>query len=298
MAALAHRSDVTLVETPPLSMAVSAFTSTSLGTPFVLSVSDVWPQSAVDIGALSNRRTIAFAERVERRVYERAVAVICLTRGIELHVSAIIGKERTYFIPNGIDPTLFGLAPQAPHRDRFLITYAGTIGLAQGLDNAVRAMASLKDKATLTIIGGGAARTSLEAQTAVEGASNVDFMPTLSRAEVIAQLQRSDAVLVSLRDTPMLRGAVPSKLYEAMASGRPVLLVAAGEAADLVRSVSCGIVVAPGDPVALSRAIISLSLDSGRDAMGERGRDFVFAHRDVNDLASQLEALLCRSAEQ
>ncbi|HEX2065018.1 MAG TPA: glycosyltransferase family 4 protein [Acidimicrobiales bacterium] len=276
------------------SSALLALELRRLGTPYVLSVSDLWPRSAVEVGALSDERAVRAAERLEAAAYGRASRVVGLTRGICDHVRTWLADEKVAFLPNGVDPELFAsFRPPVAANGSYSVVYAGTVGLAQGLDALVPAAEDLRGEGvTFTVVGDGAAREVLARLKRVRGLDNLDLLGPRPRSEVLGLLQGADAALVSLRDTPVLHGAVPSKLYEAMASARPVVLVAKGEAARLVDDVGCGAVVPPGRPELLADAVRSIRRSGQAATMGRRGQEFVFTHRDVNAHARHLESLL------
>ena len=299
-AALARRADVALVESPPLSTALLALGLRRLGTPYVLSVSDLWPRSAVEVGALRDERAVRAAERLEAAAYRRASRVVGLTEGICEHVRESVPDGKVAFLPNGVDPEQFArFRPPVPANGSYSVLYAGTVGLAQGLEVLVPAAEDLRGEGVhFTVVGDGAAREGLARLRQARGLDNLDLLGPRPRCEVLGLLQGADAALVSLRDTPVLRGAVPSKLYEAMASARPVVLVAKGEAARLVEEVGCGAVVPPGRPELLADAVRSIRRSGQARSMGRRGQEFVFAHRDVNAHARRLEALLFEAASE
>jgi glycosyltransferase involved in cell wall biosynthesis len=290
---LGPRFDVALVESPPLTTAFSALILRALGTPYVLSVSDIWPKSAVALGALHNAAVIRLLERLEHAAYRYAGAIVALTNGINGHVSSQGWGRKTFMIPNGVDPADFPVPEHRATRESFEVIYAGTVGLAHGLEGVLDAMDLLRDEdVALTIIGEGAAKPRLLERARRMRLDNVHLLPARPRSEVLPALSGADAILVSLAEAPILRGAVPAKLYEAMATGRPVILAAAGEAADLFQRIGAGIAVPPGDPVRLADAIRSMRASSERETLGGRGREFVLRERDVRSLAARLEAVL------
>lgn len=296
---LARRADVALVESPPLTTALLALAIRALGTPYLLSVSDLWPQSAVEIGAIRDSRLIGAGERLELLAYRRASRVIALTEGIRAHVAGLVAPERVVSIPNGVDRATFSTFRPPPASDgRYSVMYAGTVGLAQGLDIVLPAAEELEPEGVhFTVVGDGAARADLARRRDALGLRNVHLLPSRPRAEVLEMIRDVNVLLVSLRDTPALRGAVPSKLYEAMASARPVLLVAQGEAARLVEDTGCGEVVPPGDAAGLVAAVRRLRSSGRAGEMGDRGQQFVFAHRDLDAHVRRLEGLLQKAVE-
>lgn len=288
-------ADVILVETPPLLLAGAAVAyAWAKRARLVLNVADLWPDSAVEMGTLSSRRAIAAARRLERGAYRRAAAIACPTEGI---FATLEGRPESAGKATLMRPAvdLERFDPAAADFDRAIartksaaangrplhVLYAGTVGLAHGLGTLLDAVRELEGRngatrATrieATIAGDGAEAPALRARLAARGPAGVRMLGAIP-AERIPQLYaESDVAVVTLRDLPIFEGALPTKLLEAMAAGRPVVLAARGEAARLVEAERCGVVVPPEDPRALAEALLALAADPGRRAaMGAAGR--------------------------
>jgi glycosyltransferase involved in cell wall biosynthesis len=276
-------ADVVVVETPPLFLAGIAIPYASLkGAPLVVHVADLWPDSAVELGALRRPRLIAAARRLERSCYAAAAAIVCPTLGIaaELRRRPEAGPKVHRIAPS-VDVERFTVDPR---RDggRFRILYAGTVGLGQGLDTLISAATRLADEGIadgeieVVIAGDGADAPALRERLAREGPPNTRMIGPVPHERVPSLYAEADAAAVLLRDLPLFRGALPSKLLEAMAAARPVLLSAGGEAADLVQQAGAGLVVPPEQPGELARAIVELHRDPERARrMGAAGRRVV-----------------------
>src|SRR5262249_6071715 len=147
-------------------------------------------------------------------------------------------------------------APRAPRTGAPLrVLYAGTLGLAQGLPTLVRAAAVAGPEVVqLTIAGDGPAASYLAAETRARGLTNGRMLGPVEPARVPDLYEDSDAGVVPLRDRPVFRGAVPTKLLEVLAAGRPAIVAAHGESAELVLGAQAGLAVAPEDPHALAAA--------------------------------------------
>jgi glycosyltransferase involved in cell wall biosynthesis len=179
------------------------------------------------------------------------------------------------------------------------VLYAGTVGLAHGLDTLLDAAEELERDAespdrwprphlAVTIAGDGADAPALRTRLAARGPAGVRMLGAVAAECIPSLYAESDVAVVMLRDLPIFEGALPTKLLEAMAAGRPVILAARGEAARLVEKERCGVVVPPEDPRALAEALTALAADpSRRAALGAAGRRA--AERDFGR-----EAWLCR----
>ena len=279
-ASLRARPDVILASSPPLPVAAAAAV---LGrrhrVPWVMDVRDLWPEAAIALGELTNPRALRLAERLERCLYRDAAAVTVVTHAFAEHVGRLT-RTPLHLIPNGT--TRFWLEAgevqpdraQAELSDRFTWTFAGNIGLAQGLDTAVAAAALLGDEFRLLILGNGAARAALERQADEQAPGLVEFRDQVRQERAAVILRASDALLVSLAARPGLAAFVPSKLFDCCAIGKPVVLAAAGEAA---RRAEGGIAlsVAPGQAAELAAAIRCLRAEPAlAKSLSTRGREF------------------------
>jgi len=220
--------------------------------------------------------------------------VVAVTRPFCEHVDAIRAKPPpTRLIPNGTLEQFFvddGRNRLGVPDDRFLVTFAGTLGIAQALPAAVEAAARVNGDAEFSFVGEGPAKHIVEEQA--RELDNVHFHPQIPLESITPVLVGSDALLVTLSAHPTFRQFVPSKLIDYMAVGRPVILAAAGESAALLESAGGGIVVPPEDPDALADAVRWLRSHPEEGAeMGRRGREFART-RLRSTLAAELEDVL------
>ncbi|HEU4628908.1 MAG TPA: glycosyltransferase family 4 protein [Gemmatimonadaceae bacterium] len=294
--ALLGRLDYLLVESPPLFLGLSGvWLAAVTRARLVFNVSDLWPESAVHLGVLrpgsaAHRASAA----LEALCYRRAWLVSGQSPGIVRSIQARFPDRRTFLLSNGVDTSRFiphaatDQARRLVGRDgRTVALYAGLHGLAQGLGQLLDAAERLtwEDGIDIVLVGEGPEKPALLRRAEARGLRHVRFLPTQPRERMPALLAAADVVLVPLRTH--LPGAVPSKLYEAMASGRPVALVATGEPADIVREHDAGVVLAPGDTDALVHALRRLrALPEERLRLGANGRRAVQAHFDRTRIAS------------
>lgn len=295
-ARLTGRQDVIVAESPPLFTAAAAVLyAAAKRAALVVNVADRWPASAVELGAVRNRCAIAAAEALERWIYARADAITMPTEGIAAALEAVPeagGKVRRLWpvvdIARFQVPAVDDGAVGAPLR----VLYAGTVGLAQGVETLVEASRLAgPDVVQTTIAGAGAGDAELRA--AVHGARNVSMLGVVPADEVPRLYAAADAGAVLLRDLPIFRGALPTKLFEAMAAGRPVLLAADGESARVVADAGAGLVVPPGDAKALAEAMRRLHSDRAlARRLGACGRAFAEERLGVGRAADAWGALL------
>lgn len=271
------RPDVVFLTSPPLPGALATAAAARLrGVPFVLDVRDLWPAAAEALGELSSPRALRFLERAERWIYRTATHVTATTEPFCRHIDAIAGSGTAVHLPNGaLDELLDVERPARTIDSPFTIGYAGNFGIAQGLGIVLDAAERLAtEDIRFLMIGEGPLKAQFVADVQQRGIeSRVDVRASVPLAEVGPLLAGCDALLVPLRDHELLRDFIPSKLYDAMALGRPVLVAAAGEPHKLLLETGAGIPVAPEDGDDLARAITRLRDDTRlANSMGAAGR--------------------------
>jgi colanic acid biosynthesis glycosyl transferase WcaI len=293
-----RRPEVILASSPPLPVGnVGAILAGRHRVPWVLDVRDLWPDAAVAVGELGEGRLYRFASRIERRLYRSADAIIATTEAFVQAIEGRGGAGKVSLIRNGTTDLYLeaGQSPADPAAlgdadGRFTWAYAGNLGLAQGLETAVEAAAALGDGFRLVLIGQGPRLDELRSRADAAPAGSVEIRDPVPPERAARMLRASDALLVSL--APGFEGFVPSKLFDCCAVGKPVVLAAAGEAADLANGSGAALCVPPGDATALADAIRALAGDASlRDGLAERGRAFAEQHSRDQGVES-LEAIL------
>ena len=282
------RPDAVMVMSPPLPLGVAGWlAATFRRAPFVFNVQDVFPDVAVELGAITNPRVIAAASALEKFLYRRSDAVTVLSEDLRDNVGGKLGThrpERVHVIPNFVDTERIAPADrmnsyrkQYGLGDRTVVLYAGNVGLSQSLDLLVEAARRFRDRDDVVFVvnGGGSAKDALVESAA--GLDNLKFIEMQPRERLPEVLAAGDLHVVPLK-RGLARSSVPSKLYSILAAGRPVLAsVDAGtEVATTIERASAGVSVPPEDPDAFCAALTDLLDDPARrTAMGESGRAFV-----------------------
>ncbi len=284
--ALRRPADVVLVlSPPPLLLGISGAVFEVLrGVPFVFVVEDLYPELALELGALSPGSVADALQRMADVVYGRAAHVVAISeemgarlraRGVEETRLSVIHNwadtERVVPVPrDNAFARALGLA------DRFVVLYAGNVSSSLGLAMLPRAAEACRAlPVELVVCGDGDARAPLEREVRSRGLTNVRFLPPQPRERLGELLGSSDVGLVTTRAGEQgLR--FPSKLFGVMAAARPILAAAdaGSELAGVIRAADCGQVVDAEDPDALAdglRALFALP-DEDRRAMGRRGR--------------------------
>lgn len=305
----ASRPDIVLVNSSPLTFAPVGLAAAKMwSSTAILSVSDLWPQSLVDIGMIGERVARPL-RHFERAMYRRFDIVNAVTPSIQasLLVEHGVPSERVTLLGNGVDTLEF--SPQrayVPLRElpdpRLVPTFVfpGTLGLFNGLESVVRAAAIVEESNRsfkVVFVGGGTMKDRLKSLSETLALSSVQFHDHVPPAEFSAYLPHCRAGIVSLR-AGLDIGALPAKTFAVMSSGIPVIFSGEGDGASIVVDADAGIVVPPEQPDELAKAMISL-IDNPEEGapMGRNGR--VYAEENLSwDALAQgwLDQLASRGA--
>lgn len=301
--------DVVLASSPPLFVGVSGWMVGKLKrAPFVFDIRDLWPDIAEAIGELKGRRVRAFAKRMEAFIYGHAAGVTAVTRGF---CEAVRQRSReslpVEMITNGTVCATFDVATPVPElrgkwnlpAEKFIIGYAGNLGLLQGLPHVLEAAARMQSShpdVHFVLVGDGPIRDQLVEAARAKGLANLEIRDKVTLAEAAEYMAASDALLVPLVANPILAMWHPSKLFDTMAAGRAMLLSVPGEARAIMEEARCGVFYEPESATGLVQAIQELRADPDFANMGERGRVHVKAHFDRDVLADRMTDFLERIA--
>lgn len=299
-----HRPDVIIATVPgmptlPTGLALGA----ALRRPVVVEMRDAWPDlltarhrwdGETSAGGTHTLSTRAMG-RVVTALQRRASAVVTTTETFA-EILRERGMRRVLTIRHG---THTPAAPEVPVETRpslapLRVLYAGTVGRSQGLDSAVRAAAESARNGVpieLRIVGEGAELAPV-AELARSLEAPVTFVPPVNAVELAAHYAWAETILVPLRAWEPLRWTVPSKLYDALATGRHVTAALGGEAAEIVRRTTAGHVVPSEDPGALEHLWAQLGADRAQLRVGDTAKDWVATNADDDALAGRYMALL------
>ena len=297
------RSDVIFVESPPLFLGITAILlAKAKGAKLVFNVSDLWPESAVQLGLVTDRTVIGISTWLEELCYRRSALITGQTMGIVQNIQARFPAKKVIWIPNGADLGAIAQAERSndtgirsglniPPGD-LIITYAGIIGHAQGLEVILQAASLLKHRNDIhfLLIGDGPEKARLEAMKEELFVGSVHFVDRMPRAELLALLNCTDAVVVPLRKNDLFMGAIPSKIFEALALAKPLLLGVEGEAKELfIEAGQAGIAFTPEDPNSLAQAVERFVADrTSMEMMGQNGARYVRERFDRSVISERL----------
>ena len=302
---LVPRTDAVIVWSPPLPLPwMIGLLGKARRVPVVVNIQDLFPREAVELGMLNNRLLIRMFEAMERQVYRLATGVTVHSPGNKEHVVQQGGdRERVHVIYNWVDTDR--IRPGNGHssfrrqhglEDRFVVSYAGTMGWAQDMGTIIDSAARLRHLRDILflLVGDGVEKEKARARSQEMGLDNIKWLPMQPWSVYPQILAASDVSLINLH--PELRTpVVPSKLLSIMAAARPVVasLPVESDARHIMADADCGICVDAGDGQALSHAIVNLESDRALARnMGQRGRTYVEEHFSREACTIQVETIL------
>lgn len=297
------KSDVLFVESPPLFLGITAmWLARAKGAKLVFNVSDLWPESAVQLGLVINRTLIGLSTRLEMRCYRKSALITGQTQGIVADIQKRCPEKRVVWIPNGVDFVAMGDhsgSPADPARyddlgipsDALVFAYAGIIGHAQGLDVILHAASRLTNAPIcFLLIGAGPELDRLKVLAHDMKLPNIRFIDKMPRERLIGLLRSVDGVVVPLKKNDLFKGAIPSKIFEALALSKPVLLGVEGEAKQLfIDEGQAGLAFNPEDPDDLARQVRRYMDDRSLLALhGGNGLRYAKANFDREAISARL----------
>lgn len=279
--------DVIVATSPQLFTACAGFLAGKLKRrPYVFELRDLWPESIRTVGAMKESRALDALERLELFLYRKAARIVSVTHAFKDNLASRgIAGGKIDVVTNGADLSRFRPQPRDEDLARALalsgktiVGYVGTHGMAHGLETVLDAAEILErqrpaDDIRFLFLGDGAQKSALVAAAAARRLANVVFCDSVPKDEVVRYWSIVDFSLIHLKNSPLFRTVIPSKLFECMAMGLPVLHGVEGESAEIVRRTGCGVVFEAENPEALAQAIGALADadPADRAAMAQNG---------------------------
>ena len=298
------KQDILITESPPLFLGWSGYILSKIsGSKFVFNVSDLWPESAVKLGVLNNKLFIKMSTWLEESCYRKADAITGQTQGIvDNIISRGFNKSKVHIITNGIDLNLFkkenrdnSLRKELDIDSKFAVCYAGIHGIAQGLEVIIDAAERLKENSNIqfVFIGDGPEKEKLILLKKSKKLNNITFLPIQPKKYMPKLIASMDATIIPLKRLDLFKGALPSKMFECLASELPIILGVEGEAEQLIKNANAGIVVEPENSREIAEAVVKLYRDTDlRAKMGQSGRLYVRENYDREIISKRLEEIL------
>lgn len=301
---LTPKCDVMYVWHPPLTVGVSAWVISKLKRiPYVYDNQDLWPESALASGLMRPGRVVRFLYRLADWVYARAPKILVVSRGAASHLEARgVPAGKIGVTPHWIDMSAFAAGSVRDVRaelglgNRFVVMFAGNLGTVQGLDTIIQAAALVapEHQVAFVVVGDGSDRARLEALASHLNLSNVRFVGRHPAEAMPDFFRAADALVVHLRPSDVADHAIPTKVLAYLAAGRPIVCATGPAAAEVVMAAGAGVVVPPGEPEALARAVERLVTagPSARERMGTAGRRYLAQQFDKDRIIDEYERQL------
>lgn len=299
------KHDVILVTSPPLFVGITAYILSILKrTPFVFEIRDLWPESAIDTGVVTNKFIIKFAYWFEAFIYKKAKMINVLTpafKDVLIHKKHV-PSNKIIFIPNAAD---FAISDEVLNsnfdvqkfrrdndwQDRFVITYVGAHGVANHLIQIIETAEKIKELAPhvlFVLIGSGMQKEMLKSEAVKRNCTNVQFIDPVPKKEVFKYIIASDFGMSVLKKVDTFKTIYSNKTFDYMACKKPLFLLIDGVSRTLVEEGQCGIYVEPENSEDFIGKIQHVLLQPKNyiDTMGENGYAYAKLNFDREKLAS------------
>ncbi|SEF02872.1 Glycosyltransferase involved in cell wall bisynthesis [Rhizobiales bacterium GAS188] len=301
-------ADVVVSTSPQFFCGLAGLVARSLKrSPWVLEIRDLWPESIVTVGAMRKGLAVRVLEWLEHLAYRHADRIVSVTNSFVPHIAEHCDDERKIVvIKNGVDLGLFKEPERAADikrelglNGRFVAAYVGTHGMAHGLDTILDAAERLRDNPRIAfqLVGDGAERARLARLKRERELDNVFILGQRPKAEMPGIWAATDVSLILLRRSDAFKKVIPSKMFEAMAMRRPIILGVEGEARELLKNADAGIAIAPESAEELAAAVLLLAENPDLAARyGDNGASHVRQHYDRTKLADRYLEILTETA--
>ncbi len=292
--------DYIFCESPPLFLGISAYLlCKNKNAKLIFNVSDLWPESAEKLGLVTNKFFLKLATMLEEFLYKKSVLITGQTQGIVKNISGRFPNKKVYWLPNGVDLSLFN--PETINcewrrkngfsENDLLLLYAGIIGYAQGLDIILKAAEKTKNNAEIKylLLGSGPEKERLMELKRKMNLENVIFLDLVPKSEMPKIVKAVDVALVPLKKLDLFLGAIPSKIFENLAMKKTLLLGVDGEARELfINQGKAGLYFEPENEKELVNKINQLNNNRNElIVFGENGRNYVQEFFNRNKIAKE-----------
>lgn len=302
---------VLLASSPPLTIGMPALAICKMTKiPMLFEVRDLWPESAISTGVLTNKPMIKFLSWLERKCYQVADSLNVLTPAFKKDIVSR-GLKEAHLIHNvqaGVDvdemkPDKFSqeIRTKMGWAGKKVVLYTGAIGRANRLDQLVDAASVLRDNpdVLIAIVGGGMEEAGLKKRVEEEGLSNIVFHGSRSKEEMPEIIASADICVAVLMKSDTFKTVYPNKVFDYMACQRPIILAIDGLIREVIEKAKAGIFVEPENPESFSEGVMTLVNNPGdAEKMAKNGRRFVVSNFDREVKAKQFEQILEKIARK
>lgn len=309
-----RKVDIVVGTSPQFFTAVSAWlVAFYKRKPFIFELRDLWPESIRAVGAMHESKLLVLLEKLELFLYRRAHGIVVVTHSFKDNlVKRGIDGKKISVVTNGVDVTKFKpqekdfeLIRRHSFENKFIVGYIGTLGLAHSLETILFAAKKisqrrLEDKIHFLFLGDGANKIKLEKLALELDLKNVTFLASVPKAEVVSYWSIIDISIISLKNTELFKSVIPSKMFESMSMGIPILHAVSGESAKIIDNTGAGIPVEPENSSAIADEVIRLSQDNAALAVLGRKGQIASESFDRTRLANEMLKVLaacCTSKE-
>lgn len=309
------KPDVIYAVSTPLTVGLLGYViSRFRGIPFVFEVTDLWPEAAVECGVVKNKGLIKLAHWLAMFCYRKSSHIVGLGRSMcDAIIAKGIDKEKVSLITNGVDLSLFvsrsiddakriAVRNHYGFGNKFVAMYMGAHGAYNALDTIIDSALILRNdpRFLFVFIGDGDEKPKLQKRVSDNHLANIIFLPPMPRVESPDMLSAADAFVLPNRKGEFFKGNLPNKLFDFLASAKPIVIGGEGETPDLVMAAGAGMCGPAEDGQTMANLLTKVAAlsESERFSMGKKGRDYVFAHYDRNILSEHFLEILSDSVQE
>lgn len=294
--------DIIFASSPPLFTGIIGVIFKKLWkTKLIIDIRDIWPESVESVGAVKNKALLKQGEKLAKWIYKNADHITATSPGIEKKILQA-GQANITVLPNGAELDLFRPNINGSHMRRvwnlgnkFIILYTGNLGLAQAPEVILSAAEILKNDVEILflIVGSGILAQKLQKKAEEKNLTNIIFAGARPRTEMPQFVAASNVCIIPYRASDTFRNTFPSKMFDYMAGGKPIIINLKGEASDLIEKAQCGFCVAEENAESLAQKITGLKENPTlANQLGKNGRDFVENAYTREKISEELEKLL------
>ncbi len=279
------RHDMVFASSPPIFHVFTAMIVAVLKkSKFILDIRDIWPDSALVLKAVTNKKLLGWGEFLERKLYNNATIIFTVSRGIKKTIEQRGGAGKTIVAYNGTEEDMLNWQGDIAQfrklygwENKIVVCYAGLMGLGQNLTDIVSEIAQVREsRIEFVFIGGGPGKDVFQNHVKEMKLNNIIFKELMSRSEVIPFIYASDIMIVILRELALFKSAIPSKLFDYMAAGKPIITNVDGELREIVIDNNAGLYFSLNEKGSFSDAVQKLKDNPElRNTMGSNGKRLV-----------------------
>ncbi|RAP38289.1 glycosyltransferase WbuB [Candidatus Marinamargulisbacteria bacterium SCGC AAA071-K20] len=291
--------DIIIASSPTFFSIISAYVLSRLyKTPYIFEVRDLWPAIFKELGVLKNKFILDTLERIELFLYRKAKFVVSVTESFTQDIANRgINKKKLFTVTNGVDLDRYypkkkeqALIDELSLNNKFIVLYIGAHGISQGLSTIIDTAQELKGHASIhfLFIGEGADKENIIAKAKSYNLNNITFLPGQDKEKVTSFYSIMDVGLVPLKDIPLFKTFIPSKMFEMMGMGKPIIASVSGEAETILKKSKGALIAAPENYKEIAEQVLTLFQDKElQSTLSKNGLQYVKENYDRKMLAKK-----------